>query len=74
MSESVMTAELENNHPIICALRAGDFTTEGHFIVIYDYDETGFYVNDPNCAARSNRRWSYEELSRQIKNMWSYEK
>lgn len=52
-------------------MRPGDFTTAGHFIVLYGYDETGFLVNDPNCAARSGRTWTYEELSGQIKQIWS---
>lgn len=73
LDKHIMERELDAGHPIICALRAGDFTTLGHFIVIYDYDENGFMVNDPNCIARSKRQWEYEDLCGQIKNMWSYE-
>lgn len=63
--------ELDQGNVLICAMRPGDFTTAGHFIVLYGYDETGFLVNDPNCAARSGRTWTYEELSGQIKQIWS---
>lgn len=73
LDQGVMEQELDKGRPIICALRAGDFTTLGHFIMIYDYDENGFMINDPNCIARSRKQWTYEELSGQIKNMWSYE-
>jgi hypothetical protein len=50
----------------------GDFTAAGHFIVLYGYDEEGFLVNDPNCAARSRQHWSWNVLEGQIKNMWAY--
>jgi len=73
LSEKRMKQELDAGHPIICAMSAGDFTLAGHFIMIYDYDKKGFCVNDPNCMARSERRWTYEELRPQIKNLWYYQ-
>lgn len=72
LDETTMKQELDAGHPIICAMRAGDFTAAGHFIMIYDYDKKGFFVNDPNCKARSEKRWTYDELQGQIKNLWSY--
>lgn len=74
LDESVMKSALDNSRPIICTMGPGDFTTQGHFIVIYGYDENGFYVNDPNCIARSSQVWSYEKLQGQIKNMWAYQR
>lgn len=72
LAQSVMEATLDAGGKIICAMGAGDFTTSGHFIEIYSYDENGFYVNDPNCIARSQKQWSYDTLSTQIKNLWGY--
>lgn len=72
LSESSMKSVLDDGGIIICALRPGDFTSMGHFILIYDYGEDGFYVNDPNCVARSRQHWSYEKLAGQIKNLWGY--
>lgn len=72
LSESVMKRNLDNGNVIICAMRPGDFTVSGHFIVIYGYDKDGFMVNDPNCIARSKKRWTYGEISCQIKSIWSY--
>lgn len=72
LSESEMKAQLDRGKIMICAMRKGDFTVEGHFIVIYGYGEDGFLVNDPNCAARSRRRWTFEELKPQIKSIWAY--
>ncbi|MDE7435451.1 MAG: C39 family peptidase [Lachnospiraceae bacterium] len=71
-SESAMKAELDRGHIMICAMAPGDFTAEGHFIVIYGYDQDGFMVNDPNCVARSGRRWTFDELRGQMKKIWSY--
>lgn len=72
LSESAMQEVLDEGGAIICTLRPGDFTTEGHFIVIRGYDETGFLVNDPNCIARSSMTWSFDKLYGQIKNLWAY--
>ncbi len=72
ISDSVMKQELSAGNVLICAMRPGDFTSAGHFIVIYDYDEDGFLVNDPNCVARSLKRWSYEQIGGQIKQLWSF--
>lgn len=71
ISESLMRQELEDGNILICAMRAGDFTAAGHFIVIYGYDEDGFWINDPNCVARSKKSWSYERIGGQIKQLWS---
>lgn len=71
ISADIMRAELDAGHVLICAMRAGDFTASGHFIVIYGYDENGFLVNDPNCVARSGVSWSYEKIGSQIKQLWS---
>ena len=43
--------ELESGHPIICAMRPGDFTTTGHFIVITGIKDGQFTVNDPTVRS-----------------------
>lgn len=74
LSENNMKAVLNDGGIIACVMGRGDFTLSGHFIVIYGYDSEGFMVNDPNCIARSDRRWTYSELEKQIRNIWAYEK
>lgn len=69
-----MRAVLDNGGIIICAMGKGDFTISGHYIVIYGYDNEGFMVNDPNCVARSGRRWTFNEIENQIKSIWVYDK
>lgn len=71
-SDRILKEELDKGSVIICSMKPGEFTAGGHFIVIYGYDSEGFLVNDPNCVARSRRRWTYDEIGRQIKNTWVY--
>lgn len=74
LDEEGIKYQVGMGNPVICAMRPGDFTTTGHFIVIYDYDEEGFLVNDPNSRERSEKRWTFEEIWYQIKNLWAYQK
>lgn len=71
LKEESMKAELDEGKVLICSVRKGVFTAEGHFIVIYGYDENGFMVNDPKCVARSNRTWDYSEFGNQLKRIWA---
>ncbi len=70
LDEYAMKNALDNGSFIVCSMRPGDFTTTGHFILLRGYDENGFLVNDPNRKSNSDKQWSYDELSRQIKNLW----
>lgn len=73
LSADGMKSELNRGRYIIAILGPGDFTTSGHFIVIHDTDRHGnFRVLDPNSNANTKKTWSYEKLSGQILNMWSY--
>lgn len=73
LDESAMANTLENGYPIICSMGPGDFTENGHFIVLTSYENGMFHVNDPNSKIRSAQTWSYETLKDQIVNMWWYE-
>lgn len=66
-------ARLREGSPIICAVRPGDFTTTGHFIVLSGVDESGMVrVCDPNSISNSEKAWDIEDLLPQIKNLWVY--
>lgn len=71
LDEQVLIHSLNQSAPIICSVRAGIFTTTGHFIVIKEYKDGLFYVYDPNSLLKS-KGYSYQELHSQIKNLWSY--
>lgn len=71
LDENRMKKELEQGNPVICIMGPGHFTTAGHFIVLRGVEEGKFVVNDPNSIENSERLWSYEEISGQIKNLWA---
>lgn len=63
-------ANLEVDNPIICSMRAGDFTTSGHYIVLVGCEDGLIRVNDPNSHTNSEKLWTYEQLEPQIRNLW----
>ena len=71
LNEDVIKSHLDQGNVLICSVRPGDFTSEGHFIVIYGYDENGFKINDPKCVYRSRLSWSYSQIKDDIKRIWS---
>lgn len=71
--EQHIRRELQNGHPIICAMRAGDFTTTGHFIVLCGEDADGrIIVHDPNSRERSEKRWELTTLMGQTRAAWAF--
>ena len=83
LDENQMAQALLNGKPIICICGEGDFTDQGHFIVISGYEgeaTNGYYtggkfiVNDPNCIENSNKTWTYKQLLGQVDNVWAYSK
>jgi len=72
LSESSVFSELQLGHPIICSMSPGDFTTQGHFIVLVGEEDGKIMVNDPNNRERSSLLWDYDVLEGQIKNLWAF--
>lgn len=70
--KGLMLDSVANGRPIILIVGEGDFTSEGHFIVLHDVVDGEFEVMDPFNISNSDRTWSYEELEPQIRNIWSY--
>ncbi|MBF0710260.1 MULTISPECIES: C39 family peptidase [unclassified Gemella] len=66
---------IDDGKPIILSVKPGKFTTVGHIVLITGKDESGNYIiNDPNSLGRSLKVWSYNELSTEIKGMFSLSK
>lgn len=72
LTESTVTQALTEGCPIICAVRPGDFTTAGHFIVLTGMENGQIRLVDPNSPARTGMLWDYSRLAPQIKNLWAY--
>lgn len=74
LNENTVKRYLQDGNPIICIMGKGDFTDEGHFIVLTGLKDGKIEVNDPNSRERSEKLWEFENIKRQIRNMWVYEK
>jgi hypothetical protein len=72
LDETLINAELDAGRPVIASMGPGDFTTSGHFIVLVDYTDEGYEIRDPDNITRSRQKWTYERISSQIKNLWSF--
>ena len=69
----VVASGLAAGRPILCSVGPGDFTTEGHFIVLAGMSADGrLIVHDPNSAERSSRAWDADQVLSQCLNLWSY--
>lgn len=72
LGEEEMKDRLDDGNLLICAMGPGDFTDQGHFIVIRGYSKEGFEVNDPFSRSNSDKKWTYEALAPQIRQVWVY--
>lgn len=72
--ENDMRARLDAGEVLIASMTAGDFTKNGHFIVIHDYTSAGFCVYDPSSVERSGESWSFSRLHGQMAQLWSISK
>lgn len=61
---------LKVGNPIICIMGPGDFTSKGHFIVMTGIENGKIKINDPNSFKNSNKLWDYDDIYKQINNLW----
>lgn len=73
LSEAGVAQALSEGKPIICSMGPGDFTDEGHFVVLTAYADGIVKVHDPFSQENSDKEWVYREISDQIKQMWVYD-
>ena len=73
VKQTVETHLLEGN-PVICIMGPGDFTDEGHFIVLTEMEEGKIRIHDPYSVENSSRLWEFEEIEDQIRNLWAFRK
>lgn len=61
---------LEAGNLIVCLMGEGDFTTEGHYILMVGVEDGLIRVNDPNSYANSEKLWDYDAIFDQIITQW----
>ena len=72
LTEEQVKEELLDGHPIICSMAPGDFTDNGHFIVLTGYEDGSVKVNDPFRRKNSEKMWVFADIADQIRAMWIY--
>ena len=66
---------LQLGRPIIVHVLKGDFTSEGHFIVLTGIDSDGkIIINDPNSPKKSKKTWDLDRIIGQAASMWAFSK
>ncbi len=65
VDEDTFKERLDEGNLIVVNVGPGDFTDNGHFMVITGYDDEGFTINDPNSIIKSNTHWQFERLGSQ---------
>lgn len=71
--EEHIVSTLQSGNPIICVVGPGDFTDNGHFLVLTGVDDSGkIILRDPNSNIRSEKAWDIRTLMSQIKNLWAF--
>ncbi len=73
MGLSEMERELDEGRLIICAMGPGDFTDNGHFIVVRGHTGSQMIINDPFSRSNSGKKWEFDRLEPQIQKCWVYE-
>lgn len=72
LDENAVIDALEEGKLVICAMGPGDFTDNGHYIILAKYADGAFTIRDPNSPVNSMRTWTFGEIQDQIKNLWSF--
>lgn len=64
--------ELLADNQVICSVHEGDFTSDGHFILLTDMNADGTVeIRDPNSEERTARSWDLGRVISQCDNIWS---
>lgn len=71
MVENRIRDKLDEGCPVVVNVGPGDFTDSGHYMVIVGYDDQGFIINDPNSRTNSEKRWTFDQLNGQVRNLWA---
>ena len=66
-----IVGSLEAGDLVICMMGPGDFTREGHYILLTGIENNRIRINDCNSIANSQRLWGYSEIADQIRGAWA---
>lgn len=62
---------LKRNDWVIACMGKGNWTTSGHFILLYGYDNGSVFIRDPASTASRRIKNTWELFAKQVKYMWT---
>ena len=69
--ESSIAQELESGRLVLCCVGPGDFTDNGHFLLLTGMENGMYRVHDPNSPTNTAQLWTYDRIVSQIRGLWS---
>ena len=66
-------AELQNGNWLIACMGKGNWTSSGHYVVAYGYENGYVYINDPASTKASRAKNTWELFKSQVKYYWAVE-
>jgi len=63
-------AALDNGHYVIACMGKGNWTSSGHYVVVYGIDRDTVYINDPASTKKARVEGSYSMFKKQVKYYW----
>lgn len=64
---------LKNGNWIIAVMGIGNWTSSGHFILLYKYENGYVYINDPASTKADRVKNTWDLFAKQVKYMWTIE-
>ncbi len=61
---------LKNGNWVIACMGKGQYTSSGHFILLYKYENGYIYVNDPASTKADRIKNTWDLFAKQVKYMW----
>ena len=66
-------AELQKGNWLIACMGKGNWTSSGHYVVAYGYENGYVYINDPASTAAKRAKNTWELFKSQVKYYWAVE-
>lgn len=63
--------ELQNGNWLIACMGKGNWTSSGHYIVVYGYEGGYVYINDPASTKEAREKNTWDLFKRQVKYYWA---
>lgn len=61
---------LKNGNWVIACMGKGNWTSSGHFILLYKYENGYVYINDPASTKADRVKNTWDLFAKQVKYMW----